>query len=81
MVSGYLISMNLPWVDRFSMHPQDLGSHNFHPKGLILGKMWYRGPKALFGWFRNCLKLFYGLFVVGFMAWFVKCPWHAQSMV
>ena len=21
----------------------------FHPKGLILGKMWCRGPKALFG--------------------------------
>ena len=30
----------------------------FHPKGLILGRMWYRGPKALFGLFRNCLKPF-----------------------
>ena len=31
---------------------------NFHPKGLISGKMWCRGPKALFGWFRNCLNPF-----------------------
>ena len=22
-----------------------------------------------------------GRFMVGFMAWFVKCPWHDQSMV
>ena len=30
----------------------------FYHKGLISWKMWCRGPKALFGWFRNCLKPF-----------------------
>ena len=30
----------------------------FHHKGLILGTIWCRGPKALFGLFRNCLKPF-----------------------
>ena len=30
----------------------------FHHKGLIIGKMWYRGPKALFSLFRNSLKPF-----------------------
>ena len=30
----------------------------FHHKGLILGKIWCRGPKALFGGFRNYLKPF-----------------------
>ena len=34
----------------------------FHPKGLILGKMWCRGPKAMFGWF-------YELFKAAFMAY------------
>ena len=49
----------------------------FHPKELILVKMWCKGPKAMFGLFRNCLKSFYGLFV----ARFVKSLWHAQNMV
>ena len=30
----------------------------FHTKGLVLGGMLCRGPKGLFGLFRNCLKLF-----------------------
>ena len=30
----------------------------FHHKGLILGRMWCRGPKALFSLFKNCLKAF-----------------------
>ena len=53
----------------------------FHHKELILGKMWFRGPKALFGWFRNCLKSFLWLICGGFVAQFVKCPWNVQSMV
>ena len=27
VVSGYSTSTNLPWVDRLSMHPWDLGCH------------------------------------------------------
>ena len=53
----------------------------FHPKGLILGKMWWRGLKALFGQFRNYLKPFYGFFVASFVVRIVKCPWNAQSIV
>ena len=53
----------------------------FHYKGLILGIMWCRGPKALFGCVKRLYMQFCGSVVAGFMAQFVKCPWYAQSMV
>ena len=57
----------------------------FHHKGKILGKMWCKGPKALFSLFMNCLKTFlwliWGQFCGPFCEVSMACSKHGLRVV